>query len=82
MLDYVRQRAREILCDAWSVVLATSGPAGVRAGEFACEVFDLQLFLLLPQTSDHLYNIEHDPHVTLLTPDWEMQGLAEIVPRG
>jgi len=82
MLDYVHQRAREILGDVWSAVLATSGPAGVRAGEFTCEVFDLQLFLLLPQTSDHLYNIKHDPRVTLLTPDWEMQGLAEIVPKG
>jgi hypothetical protein len=79
MLDYARQRAREVLSNLQTVVLATSGPAGVRVGEFTCEAHDLELFLLLPETSDHIFNLEHDLHVTLLTPKWEMQGVAEII---
>ena len=79
MLDYAHQRAREALSTPRTVVLATSGPAGVQAGEFPCEAIDLQLFLLVPQTSDHLFNLEHDSSVTLLTTGWEMKGNAKII---
>ncbi len=57
-----------------TAVLATSGPAGVQASEFPCEAIDLNLYLLVPQTSDHLFNLEHDSAVTLLTPEWELRG--------
>ena len=80
MLDYARQRAREALRLPRIVVLATCGPAGLQAGEFPCEAISLELFLLVPKTSDHLFNLEHDSGVTLLTADWEMKGNAQIVP--
>ncbi len=58
---------------------ATSGPAGVQASEFPCEAIDLSLYLLVPQTSDHLFNLEHESTVILLTAGWELKGKAHIV---
>ncbi len=80
MFDYARQRAREELCIPRTAVLVTGGPAGILAGEFPCEAIDLVLFLLLPKTSDHLFNLEHNPDVTLLTSRWEMKGSAQTIP--
>ena len=79
MLDYARQRAIEGLRGHRKAVLATSGPAGVQASEFPCEAMDLNLYLLVPQTSDHLFNLEHASTVTLLTPGWELRGEAQII---
>lgn len=74
MLDYPRQRAREALKAPQTVVLATCGPTGVIASEFPCESVDLVLYLLLPQTSDHLFNLEQDDRIALLAQEWELRG--------
>jgi hypothetical protein len=79
MLDYARQRAIEALKIPRRAVLATSGPAGLQAGEFPCEAIDLDLYLLVPKTSDHLFNLEHDSTVTLLTDRWELKGEAQVI---
>ncbi len=82
MLDYARQRALEALRTPCRAILATSGPAGIQAGEFPCEAIDLNLYLLVPKTSDHLFNLEHDPTVTLLSASWELKGQAQVIPSG
>ena len=64
------------------MVLATSGPAGVQASEFPCEALGLDLYILVPQTSDHLFNLEHETTVTLLAAGWELKGEAQIVDPG
>ncbi len=74
MLNYARQRAREALKPAWTAILATSGPAGPLESEHPCEALDLDLYVLLPSTSDHLFNLEQDRRVALLTPEWSLQG--------
>lgn len=79
MLDYAHQRAIEVLKIPRSAVLATNGPAGVQASEFPCEALELELYLLLPQTSDHLFNLEHVSTVSLLTDKWELKGEAQIL---
>ncbi len=79
MLDYARQRATEILRIPRRAVLATSGPAGLQASEVLCEARDITVYLLVPWTSDHLFNLEHDPSVTLLTARWELQGEGQII---
>ena len=79
MLDYARQRIREALGQPRTAVLATSGPAGILAGEFPCEAVGLELYLLLPKTSAHVFNLEHHPEVSLVTPEWELQGSARIL---
>ena len=80
MLDYARQRAAEVLKVPRRVVLATSGPAGLQAGTFACQAIGLDLYLLVPRTSDQLFNLEHDPSVTVLAPGWELKGEAQLIP--
>jgi hypothetical protein len=80
MLDYARQRAIEVLKIPRTAVLATCGPAGVQASEFPCEAIDLNLYLLVPQTSDHLFNLKDDSAVSLLTAAWELKGDAQIMP--
>ena len=51
----------------------------LRASEFPCEAIDVELYLLVPRTSDHLFNLEHDPSVTLLTAKWELKGEAHMI---
>ena len=82
MLDYARQRALEALGNPRAAVLVTSGPAGVQASEFRCETMDLDLYLLVPQTSDHLFNLEHESTVTLLMARCEVKGKAQIISSG
>jgi hypothetical protein len=80
MLDYARQRAMDVLRIPQRAVLVTSGPAGIQASELPYEAIDLDLYLLVPRTSDHLFNLEHDPDVTLLTGRWELKGKALVIP--
>lgn len=82
MLDYARQRAIEALGTPRIAVLVTTGPAGIRASEFRCEAIELVLYLLVPQTSDHLFNLEHDASVTVLIAGCELKGQAQIVASG
>lgn len=79
MLDYAHQRAIQALKVSRRAVLVTSGPAGMQASEFTCEAIELELYLLVPQTSDHLFNLEHVSAVSLLTDKWEMKGVARII---
>jgi hypothetical protein len=82
MLDYAHQRALEALGTPRIAVLVTNGPAGVQAGEFPCVALGLRLYLLVPQTSDHLFNLEHETMVTLLAAGWQLKGEAQIVAPG
>lgn len=79
VLDYARQRAIEALRIPRRAVLATSGPAGLQAGEYPCEALELNLYLLVPKTSDHLFNLEHGTVVTLVTAWWELNGEAQVI---
>jgi hypothetical protein len=61
------------------VVLVTSGPAGVQAGEFPCQAVGLDLYLFIPRTSNHLFNLECEAAVTLLASGWELKGEARMI---
>ncbi len=39
----------------------------------------LALYILIPKTSDHLFNLEYDPTVALVTTDWELKGKAVVI---
>jgi hypothetical protein len=82
MLDYARQRALEILKIPSRAVFVTSGPAGVHASMFPCEASGLDLYILIPSASDHIFNLEHEHDVTLLTDVWELKGQAQIMSPG
>jgi hypothetical protein len=80
MLDYARQQVIEALRIPRRAVFVTSGPAGVQASELPCEAIGLCLYLLVPGTSDHLFNLEQDRRVTLLAAGWELRGEAKVIP--
>jgi hypothetical protein len=82
MLDYAHQRVIEIMGKPSKVVLATNGPAGVQLSELPCEPIGVNIYLFVPQTSDQLFNLEHNSMVTLLGAGWEMKGEARIIPKG
>jgi len=74
MINYARERAIEILKTASTAVLATTSPSGVQVGEFPCEAIGIDIYILVPQTSDHLFNLEQDDRVALHTESWELTG--------
>jgi hypothetical protein len=79
MLNHLRQHIAATLAGARSATLATSGPAGLLAHVLPCAANDIQLYLLLPRTSDHLLNLEHDPTVVVATAEWQLRGRARVV---
>lgn len=79
MLNYAMKCAMEALKIPRRAVLATNGPAGILASEFSCESVGLSLYLLVPRDSDHLFNLENDPSVSLVTAVWELKGQAQIL---
>lgn len=78
MLHHIRQRVVEALARASTVTLSTYGPADIQAGVFACEAADLTLYLLVPRTSDHLFNLEHNPTMVATTETWQLRGAARV----
>ena len=79
MINYARERAKEILQTARTAVLATVGPAGVQASEFPCEAVELDLYIMIPRTSDHLFNMEQDGRVALHALQWELTGKGRVL---
>jgi hypothetical protein len=79
MLNHLRQHIATTLEKACSATLATSGPAGLQAHVVPCAAKGLLLYLLLPRTSDHLLNLEHDPAVVVATAEWQVSGRGRVV---
>ena len=59
-------------------MLSTHGAAGIQANIFSCEAVETALYLLVPRTSDHLFNLEHNPEVVVTTEVWQVRGVACI----
>ncbi|MBL8165972.1 MAG: hypothetical protein JNJ61_28570 [Anaerolineae bacterium] len=76
MLDTLRARVAAALEKIDSVMLATDGPAGLQVSQCPCHSREVSLFLLLPQTSEHLVNLEWRGQAIASTPAWQMRGLA------
>jgi hypothetical protein len=79
MLDKLRDRAIEILAETTLCTLATTGPAGLQASMVRCAGQETALYLLIPDTSDHLFNLENEPEVAVTAKTWHMRGMADIV---
>jgi len=80
MLDHLQRRIVETLAEAHAVTLATYGPASIQANVFPCEAQAGALYILVPRTSDHLFNIESNPAVVATTERWQVYGAAEALP--
>lgn len=79
MLDKLRDRAAQVLAQTDLCTLATTGPAGLQASIVRCAGRGITLYLLVPDTSDHLFNLESEPEVAVTTETWRLRGMAEIV---
>jgi hypothetical protein len=79
MLDKLRDRATQILAETHLCTLATTGPAGIQASMVHCAGRGTTLYLLIPDTSDHLFNLESEPEVAVTAETWHLRGTADIV---
>ena len=82
MMNYARERAIKILKTVETAIVATNGPSGVQVSQFPCEAAGLDIYLLLPRTSDHLFNLEQDERVALHTDQFELSGNGHIIESG
>ena len=79
MLDTLRDRAASILAEIETCTLATTGPAGVQASVVRCKGQGTDLYLYIPNTSDHLFNLEHVSEVALATEEWYLRGKTQVL---
>lgn len=79
MLDKLRDRATQILAETGLCTLATTGPAGLQASMVPCAGRGITLYLLVPDTSDHLFNLETEPEVAITAECWHLRGRADII---
>lgn len=79
MLDHLRKRVVETLAPVRSATLSTYGPAELQATLLHCEAADLRLYFLIPGTSDHLVNLEHQINVVVTTSEWQLRGVAFVL---
>jgi hypothetical protein len=78
MLETLRLRIFESLSKENAATLSTNGPGGIQAGFFPCEADELDLYLLIPASSDVLFNLETNSAVVITTPGWQMEGQAKV----
>lgn len=79
MLDQLRDRVVQILAETDLCTLATTGPAGLQASMVHCAGQGIAFYLLVPDTSDHLFNLENEPEVAVTTESWHLRGTAELI---
>jgi len=76
MLDKLRAQALALIAASPHCTLSTTGPAGVQASVVTCIVRDDCVYVLVPSTADHLFNLEHTTEVVLTTALWQLRGPA------
>jgi hypothetical protein len=74
MLDHLRRRVIDLLAPVHVATLSTSGPAGIQAQVLPCESDGIDLYVLVPVTSEHLYNLELGGRAVVTTPGWQLRG--------
>jgi nitroimidazol reductase NimA-like FMN-containing flavoprotein (pyridoxamine 5'-phosphate oxidase superfamily) len=75
---YLQERVYQRLAQHQTVTLATCGKAGPQVQRVPYALADKQLHLFVAQTSDHLFNLETQPELVLLSPDWKLHGRGVI----
>jgi len=79
MLDKLRAEALALIAATAQCTLSTTGPSGVQAAVVACLAPDEGVYVLVPSTSDQLFNIEHHTEVVLTTALWQLRGAARML---
>jgi len=78
MNTHLRERVETLIQQYTEVTLGTCGQAGPQISFVSCELRDHDLFLYVPRNSDHLFNLEGQPEIVLLTPMWKLDGQAVL----
>jgi hypothetical protein len=76
MLNKLRAEALALIAATPDCTLSTIGPAGVQASVVACMVREDCVYVLVPSTVDHLFNLEHELEVVLTSTLWQLRGAA------
>ena len=76
MFDQLRAEALALIAATPRCTLSTTGPAGVQASIVECVVCDDCVYVLVPSTVDHLFNLEHELEVVLTSASWQLRGAA------
>jgi hypothetical protein len=76
MLKKLRAEALALIAATPNCTLSTIGPAGVQASIVDCLVREDCVYLLVPSTVDHLFNLEYELEVVLTSPLWQLRGAA------
>jgi hypothetical protein len=79
VLHQLRERASEALSTAHQIVLSAGGPADIQAEVLPCEALDLLLYVLVPKTSDLLFNLENNTLVVAIAEGWQLRGEARLL---
>jgi hypothetical protein len=79
MLDHLRRHVVDLLAPVHVATLSTCGPAGIQAQVLPCEADDVTLYLMVPITSEHLYNLERDATAVVTTAGWQLRGAAQVM---
>ena len=74
MNAHLRQQVKDLLNRYSTATLATCGPAGSQISIVTYSVEQLQMHLTLTHGSDHLFNLETDPSLVLMTASWRLHG--------
>ena len=76
MLNTLRTEALALIAATPDCTLSTIGPAGVQASMVVCVVREDCVYVLVPSTVDHLFNLEHELEVVLTSALWQLRGAA------
>jgi hypothetical protein len=79
MIEHLRLRAANAFAKFDRVTLATCGPSGPHVSRVQCKAQGTTLILHVSWSSDHLFNLEHQPEVAILSPEWQLRGSAQIM---
>jgi hypothetical protein len=76
MLSQLRAEALIVIDATPDCILSTIGRAGVQASAVTCVVHAGCIYMLVPSTLDHLFNIEQEREVVLTSSTWQLRGAA------
>jgi hypothetical protein len=82
VLHQLREQASEALSTVRQIVLSTCGPADIQAEILVCESVGLALYVLVPRTSDLLFNLESNSQVVATADTWQVRGVAQPMKPG
>lgn len=80
MNKHLWQRVESLLAGYDQAVLATCGVAEPQVSVAHYQMQDTHLHVFVTHASDHLFNLETQPELVLLSPAWKLYGRGAVSP--